>query len=117
MISYIIPVKTVSEANLRCHWAVKARRAKNQRAIGMMITRNALAIYDFKPSLGLRIKLIRLGTRKLDTGNVAVSMKAVQDGVCDALGIDDGNDAQAIWQYGQELQKKGGTIGVKVEIQ
>jgi hypothetical protein len=108
--TYEIPVKTISECNARGHWRVKNKRVQEQRSLAAMVT-NTEVECKAKPT---RITLTRINrTRhRLDVGNLAVSMKAVQDGVCDALGIDDGDPAIE-WGYRQE---QGEAYGVKVEV-
>ena len=60
------------------------------------------------------ITLTRIAPRVLDTDNLASAMKAVRDGVADALGVDDGS-SRLTWRYAQE---KGKTreYAVRVEI-
>jgi hypothetical protein len=63
--------------------------------------------------LPLKIKLIRIGKRLLDKDdNLPAAFKAFKDGICDALKINDGNKAHAVWEYAQEK----GSYGVRVEI-
>jgi hypothetical protein len=52
----------------------------------------------------LTITLTRIGVRNLDADNLANSFKHVQDGIADALGIDDG-DPLLTWRYGQRRGK------------
>jgi hypothetical protein len=87
--SYQIPVKTVSEANQRAHWSVKARRAKAQRAMALVQT---LANVRARGSR-YEIAMMRIGQKRLDDDNLAGALKAVQDGISQALGINDGSDA------------------------
>ena len=89
-----IPIRTVSEANRREHWAAKAKRVRSQRKAAKIITRSAIA----EPMI--TITLTRVGPRKLDTDNLAGALKAVQDGIADAIGIDDGSELIR-WQYRQ----------------
>lgn len=92
-----LPIKTVSEANQREHWAKKAKRAKMQRSV----TGKAVgAVLGELPPAPIVIKLIRYGKRKLDSDNLARSFKAVRDGIADALGLDDGDEAIR-WHYAQ----------------
>ena len=110
--TFEIPVKTVSESNQREHWAAKHRRTKALRETAAMFSG------QWRSKAPKRIKAIRMtrvtGKRgkMLDVGNLAVALKAVQDGLCDALGIDDG-DARIEWTYDQ---CKGDDWGVEVEI-
>lgn len=110
MITYTIPIKTVSLANTREHWAVKAKRAKGQRAVARLATLSAL--HGLKATVDLRISLTRLGKRKMDRDNMIGGLKHVIDGIADALGIDDGSDSLS-WEYAQEVGK---VYGVRVVI-
>lgn len=104
-----IPVKTVSESNVREHWAVKAKRAKTQREAARLMLARWKRLGKGKGKISVR--LVRLGARNLDSDNLARSFKAIRDGIADAFGIDDG-DARFEWQYGQER----GPYAVRVEI-
>lgn len=106
-----VPVRTRSEANLREHWAKRARRVKKQRNAARMLVRAAITS---RPSGNLTVRLVRIAPRKLDSDNLASSLKAVRDGVADALGIDDG-DERIRWQYAQGKGRPG-EYGVLVEI-
>jgi len=60
------------------------------------------------------ITLTRIAPRRLDPGdNLNSSMKAVRDGIADALGIDDG-DARLTWKY---AQRKGNPKEYAVEVE
>lgn len=115
MMLFEIPdLKVVSEANLREHWAEKARRAKAQReAAGLMMA--SMGIHHGRPKPPLAITLTRIAPRTLDSDNLARSMKAVRDGIADALGVDDG-DERITWVYGQ---RRGApkTYAVEVKIE
>jgi len=104
-----IPVHTVSEANIKEHWVLKSRRAKTQRNIAYLLTRNA-GFTGFPNT----ITLTRCASRRLDTDNLARSMKAIRDGIADALGVNDG-DMRIDWRYGHEKAKRNNS-SVKVEI-
>lgn len=113
-LEYEIEVQTVSETNQRGHWAKKAERAKLQRGIGKVWTQQWVNDLPPKP---WRVTLTRIGRRRLDTGNVPAAMKAVQDGICDALQIDDGDEAHE-WCYRQQTRKPSeGACGVGVRIE
>jgi len=107
-----LPIKTVSESNQRGHWAKKARRVRQQRDAAYLLVREAIGVLPDGLPEYRTIILTRISPRKLDTGNLAVAMKAVQDGVADALGIDDG-DERFDWRYAQE---RGKVYSVRVEI-
>jgi hypothetical protein len=122
MITYTIPIKTVSESNMREFWAVKAKRARTQRNTARIHSCVAFSRFPMcKRSMShlltrckvtLEITLTRIGKRKQDRDNMIGGMKHVIDGIADALEIDDG-DERLDWQYKQEIGK---TYGVRVEI-
>lgn len=103
----------VSEANRSRpeHWTSKSRRAELQRdTVGRRLI---LAFGRLDPEPGTTILLTRIGQRPLDPDNLGASLKHVQDGVADALGIDDG-DARFSWSYEQELRRRA--PGVRIHI-
>ena len=108
MIEATIPIKSVSVANLRMHWAVKAKLAKAHRTAA----RAAMGrVAPIAPSAPLTVVLTRLGPRTLDGDNLQSALKAVRDGIADWLGVDDGH-AGLDWQYRQ----RKGPYGVEVEV-
>jgi hypothetical protein len=96
-----MPIKTVSEANLREHWAQKARRSRKQRQVAALLTHMAMRKFGFVVEGKLRITLTRIAPRKLDDDNNARAHKAVRDGIADALAIDDA-DERLEWVYAQQ---------------
>ena len=110
MLDLTLPMRVVSEANMREHWARKAKRAKQQRWVAKMaVNRKPL------PSApGYTSTLTRLASRKLDSDNLAGAFKAVRDGIADALGIDDGSE-RLEWLYQQEKAKRG-SYAIRIEI-
>lgn len=110
MIIILVPLRTVSEANTREHWAPRAKRAKLQRTAAASICSE----YYGKVKPPVRVTLVRIGKRKLDSDNLAGSFKHVQDGVADALRVDDGDDSKVLWRYRQEIGKD---YAVRIEIE
>lgn len=109
-----LPIATISEANRRGHehWAARAKRAKSQREAARLY---AYAEFGSKPPQPpMTITMTRRSPRKLDEGNLAMSMKSIQDGLCDAIGIDDRTGTGIEWRYRQE---KGKPQAVIVEIE
>lgn len=95
-----LPIRTRSTLNMREHWAVRARTAKTQRQVA------ALSLWGKpKPKAPMTITLTRVGVRKLDSDNLAASLKHTQDGIADWLCIDDG-DERLTWVYRQRLGKQ-----------
>lgn len=107
-----LPLRTVSEANRRDHWRVKAKRAQEQRSVTRMAvlprTRNLIPAIDWTLCTVL---LVRTGPRFLDGDNLCGALKGVRDGVADALGVQD-NDPRVTWAYGQDR----GPAGVRISI-
>lgn len=118
LVSFTIPIRTVSEANAHEHWRVRQKRAKTQRALaGLHACSGRAAILRARRLLihdGLIVNLTRIAPRALDSDNNVGAAKHIRDGVADALGIDD-RDARVTWEYGQERGGKG-VYGVRVEI-
>ncbi len=113
MTKVLLPVRTWSEANLRSHWGKRARRAKKQREAARLLVRAARVVL---PTSGpVTITLTRIAPRALDTDNLASGLKAVRDGVADALQVDDGS-AQIEWRYTQNRGRPG-EYAVLVAIQ
>jgi len=106
LITFTLPIETVSEANVRVHWAVRADRAKKQRSKALLLCPR----WDAGPLL--RVELVRLAPRRLDTDNLVSAVKAVRDGIAARLGVDDGSPLVE-WRYGQMK----GLPSVRVTIQ
>ena len=114
-IEVLLPVRTWSEANLRSHWAQRARRAAEQREDALLLVRSGLAKRSVRiPAAGgrLTVRLTRIGPRPLDSDNLTGALKAVRDGVADALKLDDG-DPRLEWTYAQRQSRE---YAVLVEI-
>ena len=104
----LLPVRTWSELNLRTHWRQRARRVAGQREAAQLLVRAGLACTGGSPlragvrprDQALTVRLTRIAPRTLDSDNLAGALKAVRDGVADALGMDDG-DSRFEWLYAQ----------------
>lgn len=93
-----LPLRIVSVANLREHWAKKAARTKTHRLTAWAELRaSGVTVPSRDP---LRITLTRIAPRKLDTDNLSSGCKAVRDGVADWLGCAD-NHPTLTWAYAQ----------------
>lgn len=104
----LVPIRTVSEANSHTHWRARQGRAKHQRTVTKIYTTML-----WRQPLPVRITLTRLAPKTLDTDNLAISMKAVRDGIADSFGVDDG-DPRYDWQYAQRKSKE---YGVEIIIE
>lgn len=96
---FTIPIRTYSEANLREHWRTCAKRTAHQRFAARLITAEAIG-WNRNGGGGI-ITITRIAPRIMDTDNLARSMKAIRDGVADALGVDDGSTLLT-WRYDQK---------------
>lgn len=91
--SATLPLRIVSVANCREHWAVKAKRTKAHRLAAL-----ALSVSGFP--LPCVVWLTRLAPRKLDDDNLVAAFKALRDGIADRLGVAD-NDERVTFRYAQ----------------
>lgn len=104
-IYFDVPILTVSEANMREHWAAKAKRAKSQRSdMYTFLMAFAKSVKDcarphHKSKWVVAIK--RVGIRRLDDDNLAGSAKHVRDEIAAWMGCDDGPDGPITWSYDQ----------------
>ena len=96
-ISFYVPTKLVSEANMREHWAIKNKRKKaQQRAVELVWLAERVRVAP--PVL---VTLTRVGVRKLDSDNLAGSAKGVRDQIAKLIGVDDGDERKVRWVYEQ----------------
>ncbi len=111
-VSLFMPIKVISEANSREHWAKKNRRGSSQK--------QDFEIEWYRLTRGLKIEfpctvtLVRVGVRKLDSDNLANGFKAIRDCIAALLGVDDGREDLIRWEYDQQAGSKG--YGIKVLI-
>lgn len=111
MIRLSLPVRVVSELNLREHWTAKHKRKKAQQAeVWAAWPRRQ------KVTLPCTVKFTRYGQNLLDPDAVAPSFKHIQDEVCRLLGVDDGNTALISFQYDQVALHKR-TFSIDIEVQ
>jgi hypothetical protein len=104
-VTVILPMHLPSVANLREHWAKRAKRAKAHRQAGMAVPRVPLPC---------TVRLIRVAPRKLDDDNLVSCFKNCRDGIADRLGVKD-NDPRVRWEYGQDTGR-GKPYAVRIEI-
>lgn len=94
-----IPVRTVSESNMREHWTKKAKRAAAQRGAVLLSLRcswGRATPFDNETT----VTLTRVAPRKLDDDNLRGALKSSRDAVAEWLGIDD-RDPRCEWLYDQ----------------
>ena len=107
-----IPLRTVSEANVREHYMARARRHADHRRIAGQAVMASLPHAARRQIT--RVTLTRCGGRVMDDDNVAGALKACRDGVADALGVTDSPAGPVLWLYAQE---PGGWKGVRIELE
>jgi len=120
IVRILLAVRIESEANLSGHWRKKAARVKLQRSITCTMVRQKLREIGIQladllaGNTGPLVVLTRIAPRALDDDNLARSLKAIRDGVADALGTDDSTKSKLTWGYAQE---KGPPKAYMVRIQ
>ena len=117
-LEFLIPGAVPSTPNLREHWAAKARRVKKQREQSRLLARlNAgLTFSADVMAFGGTVTMTRHSPRKLDSDNLAGSLKATRDGIASALGVNDG-DPRVTWRCEQARCRDGEQqIRVTVEV-
>lgn len=107
MLSVTIPIRLPSLSNVRMHWAAMNRLKKTQAAAVFCYLAD-----ERLPALPATVTLTRIGKRTLDSGNLEICFKAVQDQIAKMYGVDDGSPLYR-WKYDQE---RGKEYAVRVEI-
>ena len=107
-------LRTVSEANRRGHWGKHAGRTKQQRMVACRCVER-LTVDLRRVQLPARFVLTRIAPRDLDGhDNLRVALKAVVDGIADAMGVTD-RDPRISFEYAQE--KRGvREYAVRIEV-
>lgn len=100
-----LPIRTLSEMNMRQCWQARARRVREQRGLARLVVAGTLAHEPVKPPCEVHVTRCA-PSGGLDDDNLRSALKAVRDGIADALGIDDGSDA-VVWRYDQRRSKPG----------
>jgi hypothetical protein len=97
-IELYLPIETKSESNAREHWRNRQRRAKTQRAIATL----EMLAHRHKPdpmTTPLAITLTRIAPRPLDDDNLPAALKAIRDGLADALLPQTAGNARRRWAH------------------
>jgi len=100
---------TPSVANLREHFAQKAKRASGHRKAGYLMARGFAG--GFNRAL---VILTRHAPRLVDSDNLAALLKNVRDGVADGLQVDD-RDPSVIW-HTQQVKAKTAAVSVSIWV-
>ena len=100
--------------NARVHWAVKARAVKSARSDGYWCTwLIGLAWRIDKVKFVSQYTFYPPDRRQRDQDNYSAMMKSYQDGVCDALGVDDFCFQMDAPVWGEVV--KGGRVVLRLE--
>lgn len=113
MIRIELPIRTVSEGNMREHHMSRHKRRAGQRkkVADELEPKLKGAMLDMLPCV---VTLTRVSPRPLDDDNLQFSFKAIRDEVAKQLGVDD-RDARVVWRYGQRRGGKG-AYGVEIVV-
>jgi hypothetical protein len=128
MVRWILPLRTVSEANSSEHWSKKARRHRMQHYfVRLSYNKNVPCMH-----LPCKATLTRLAPRQLDTDNLLTSMKYIRDELSECiLGIEkkiyrtakgkfksicghNDSDPRISWHYDQRKSK---TYGIEITLE
>ncbi len=128
MISWEIPLRTVSEANLSEHWTKSSKRHRQQQ----FFIRSLFANESRKIPIPCVVKMTRLSSRFLDADdNLRMAFKFVKDEISECIfpekrksymskkgklvPIKGRLDETPLikWEYGQEKSK---ILGIRIEI-
>jgi hypothetical protein len=109
-----VGVRTQSEANVRQHWATKARRAKKQRQRVDLAWLSVYRTFDKMREKPVAVLLTRVAPRELDDDNLRGALKAVRDQVTVRLGFKNDRDPRLVWNY---AQRHGAVREYAVEIE
>ncbi len=104
-----IEMGVLNESNQRSHWRDRAKRMKAARHFARLMVKSALVRHPVKPAL--MVTLTRVAPQLLDNDGLVSSLKAIRDGVADALHVDD-RTRLVRWRYAQQK----GDWGVEVEV-
>lgn len=114
-----LPLRVVSVANLREHWAAKARRTKDHRATVVLVLKSELRKPGgdplVPPFLATLTRIIGPRGRALDDDNLRSAFKAVRDGVAQALGVDDGDASRLRFEYAERRGKEW-AVEIRIEV-
>ncbi len=103
--------RIINWLNWRGHHMAKAKIAENQRDLGAIEGLIEYVRCDAKPPYTCTIT--RYGPKKMDDDGLAASLKHFQDGVADAMNIDDGDTERLKFVRRQEIAK---WYGIRIEI-
>lgn len=104
LLQFVLPLRTVSLTNARTHWAVKANRAKTERATTRSLWQIAKG-RELEQSESADVTITRIAPRELDDDNIRAAGKSVRDSLADCLGLRSDRDPRVTWHYKQRKGK------------
>lgn len=113
MVTIEAPIKVISEANSRGHWAKGYKRGAGQRIEMQYYWRQALKGRKVSPPCTVRLTRIACGV-ELDDDNLRRAFKAIRDQIAAEIGIDDGSKL-ILFEYDQEIIHKR-QYSIRVEV-
>ena len=116
-----IPMELPSAANLREHWAAKAKRVKAQRTkVQWALAYRDREMLELHAALArgqlLDVAFVRVAPRALDDDNLASAFKAIRDELAKQLGTHDGPKGPLRFRYSQEHAAPGVAM-VRVSVE
>lgn len=108
-----LPIRTVSEMNVRENRHIVTRRKQAQRAATEAVLSNVHADVRARLVLPLRMTMTRVGPRRMDFDAACISQKYVVDTIAKWLRIDDGSD-DIEWCYQRVVEP---AYGLRVTIE
>lgn len=116
--SLTVPIRVVSEANQRDHWAVRARRVRQHRdsvRIQWLVdSPTGCQVVVPRPLTVTLIRVMGRNSREFDDDNLRGALKAVRDQVAEMLDLQSDNEPDVAWRYGHmRAQRHGVQIVVK----
>lgn len=108
----VLPLRTISGANAREHWAVKAKRVRNERIVTARLWPLKWRRKDWDWPIVVWLTR-RAPSGGLDDDNLRVALKAIRDQVAHELGLKSDRDPRVAWQYGQERGPYAVVVGIQ----
>lgn len=113
-VAFEMPVRLVTELNMREHWRARHGRTTKQRhatAVALL----AFAPWHWDQRHALEVTIVRIAPKRFDVGdNAEASGKHVRDELARWLGVND-NSARVTWRVEQE-RRGPREYGCRVEI-
>lgn len=102
--------------NRRCHYMAKARKTKEYRqACGMTGIAEGLRRRDYGDGdIPIRFDFFPPDNRRRDQDNLIASMKAAQDGLADAMGVNDSRFVPTYKLHPKPEGERGGYVRVTI---